>query len=100
MLINVRLEMNFDIEEEHYFITLNGSNSEVTIDSDSGNCDSFNFQEIKFKNALLDGSGSHKVELIKGKFTLSLCHLDDNQDLIFKFKCRYRRLLRVPIFRS
>ena len=37
------LEMNFDIEEEHYFITLNGINAEVTIESDA------EFKEIKFK---------------------------------------------------
>merc|ERR1711953_569340 len=69
-------EMNFDIEEEHYFITLNGINAEVTIESDA------EFKEIKFKNALLDGSGKHTVELIKGKFSLVLCHLDDNQDYL------------------
>jgi len=68
--------MNFDIEEEHYFITLNGINDEITIESDS------EFKEIKFKNALLDGSGKHSVELIKGKFSLVLCHLDDNQDYL------------------
>ena len=81
------LEMNFDIEEEHYFITLNGINAEVTIESDA------EFKEIKFKNALLDGSGKHTVELIKGKFSLVLCHLDDNQEIGFKFK--YRTIFRV-----
>ena len=73
-------EMNFDIEEEHYFITLNGINAEVTIDNDT------EFKEIKFKNALLDGSGKHTVELIKGKFSLVLCHLDDNQEIGLKLK--------------
>ena len=72
--------MNFDIEEEHYFITLNGINAEVTIESDA------EFKEIKFKNALLDGNGKHTVELIKGKFSLVLCHLDDNQEIGLKFK--------------
>ena len=64
--------MSYEIDEEHFFITLNGADAEFEIGPDSG-------QEIKFKNALLDGEGLHKVMLIKGRFSIDLCSLNDDQ---------------------